>query len=1081
MKNIMIFDKMKGMFLVGSLGTLLTVMIPADLLATGLQGSENTGKAFAAQSAQMKKVSGTVRDAATGDALAGVRISVAGNKRYAAMTEEDGSYTIELPEYVTVLNVVCDGYNMRQLPLNGRTTDVNTSLYASAFTSDYSPSEEATQAMVAHISDYNCDVSIDDQIGSALGGQIRSVMRSGTPGMGAFMLMNGINSLNANAQPLIVVDGVIMDMQYGRSVIHDGLYNNILANISVEDIDKVTVVRNGMALYGAKGANGVILIDTKRNKSMATKIDISISGKYETLPNLPDMMDASQYRTYVSEMLGTTGTKLSDFKFLRDEKDYYYYRIYHNNTDWSKEVYDESYAQSYSINVQGGDDVANYNLSVGYTAADATLKNNEYSRFNLRLNSDVSLTSRLGIRLDASYSDVNRNMRDDGVAENFRDNTITSPGFLSLIKAPFLNPYAFDTQGRLSGFLAGADDYLDEVLGYEASLGNPLSILKNGEGDNKNSFGNRLISLGIMPKYDFGKGLSVSEHFSFVMVNTDENYYLPVSCMPVFEIKEVGNVQNIVRAMSSHQYLTTSDTRINWTYRKGGSSLNLMGGFRFNFSNYDLNSMKGYNSGNDKTPNMGTGLSYKSTDGINDKVTTLTYYLLGDFNYRNKYLLNAGASVETSSRFGKDADAGFKMGGVVWGAFPSVSAAWIISNEGWYRTNNFINYLKVNAGFDMSGNDDIDLTASRTYFVANNLLGAIDGVTVGNIGNTSLQWETTKRITLGGDARFFNDRVALSGYYFKSKTTDLLSLQKLYWVLGHDTNWSNGGALENSGFDFSLRVKALNQKNWKWEIGATLGHYKNEVTKLPGGGESFITDTYGATVLTQVGSPVGLFYGYKTDGVFSDSESARAAGLYQTTETGARQYFGAGDMRFVSTDGDKEIGEKDRVVIGDPNPDFYGNIFTNLKYKNWGLNLVFNYCVGNDVFNYQRSVLEGGNYFYNQTTAMGRRWICEGQESDIPRITYKDPMGNSRFSDRWIEDGSYLRLKSLTLSYEWNINARFLQGITLWGTAGNLFTLTKYLGSDPEFSASNHVLSQGIDRGILPYSRNFSLGIKVNL
>ncbi len=1081
MKNIMIFDKMKSMFLVGSLGTLLTVMVPADLLATGLQESEKTGKAFAAQSAQMKKVSGTVRDAATGDALAGVRISVAGNKRYAAMTGEDGSYSIELPEYVTVLSVACDGYNMRQLPLNGRATDVNTTLYTSAFTSDYSSAEVATQAMVAHISDYNCDVSIDDQIGSALGGQIRSVMRSGTPGMGAFMLMNGINSLNANAQPLIVIDGVIMDMQYGRSVIHDGLYNNILANISVEDIDKVTVVRNGTALYGAKGANGVILIDTKRNKSMATKIDISIAGKYETLPNLPDMMDASQYRTYVSEMLGTTGTKLSDFKFLRDEKDYYYYRIYHNNTDWSKEVYDESYAQSYSINVQGGDDVANYNLSVGYTAADATLKNNEYSRFNLRLNSDVSLTSRLGIRLDASYSDVNRNMRDDGVAENLRDNTITSPGFLSLIKAPFLNPYAFDTQGRLSGFLAGADDYLDEVLGYEASLGNPLSILKNGEGDNKNSFGNRLISLGIMPKYDFGKGLSVSEHFSFVMVNTDENYYLPVSCMPVFEIEEVGSVQNIVRAMSSHQYLTTSDTRVNWAYRKGGSSLNLMGGFRFNFSNYDLNSMKGYNSGNDKTPNMGTGLSYKSTDGINDKVTTLTYYLLGDFNYRNKYLLNAGASAETSSRFGKDAGAGFKMGGVVWGAFPSVSAAWIISNEGWFRANDFINYLKVNAGFDMSGNDDIDLTASRTYFVANNLLGAIDGVTVGNIGNTSLQWETTKRITLGGDARFFNDRVALSGYYFKSKTTDLLSLQKLYWVLGHDTNWSNGGALENSGFDFSLRVKALNQKNWKWEIGATLGHYKNEVTKLPGGGESFITDTYGATVLTQVGSPVGLFYGYKTDGVFSDSESARAAGLYQTTETGVRQYFGAGDMRFVSTDGDKEIGEKDRVVIGDPNPDFYGNIFTNLKYKNWGLNLVFNYCVGNDVFNYQRSVLEGGNYFYNQTTAMGRRWICEGQESDIPRITYKDPMGNSRFSDRWIEDGSYLRLKSLTLSYEWNINARFLQGITLWGTAGNLFTFTKYLGSDPEFSASNHVLSQGIDRGILPHSRNFSLGIKVNL
>lgn len=1076
-----IFDKVKGTFLIGSLGTLLMVTIPADLLAQNLQASGRSEVGGESRAVRMKKVSGEICDAATGNPLAGVRITVSGDKQYAAMTGDDGRYSMELPEYVTVLDVTCDGFNMCRLPLNGRTAGVDALLYSSDFVPDYSPAELASQTKEARISDRNCDVSIDDQIGSALGGQIRSIMRSGTPGMGAYMLMNGINSLNANAQPLIVLDGVIMDMQYGRSVIHDGFYNNILANVSVEDIDKVTVVRNGTALYGAKGANGVILIDTKRNKSMATKIDISVAGKYEALPDLPEMMDASQYRTYVSELLGTTGTKLTDFKFLRDEKDYYYYRVYHNNTDWSDEVYNEAFTQSYSINVQGGDDVANYNLSVGYTDADATLKNNSYSRFNLRLNSDVSLTSRLGIRLDAAYSDVNRNMRDDGVAENLRNNTITSPGFLSLVKSPFLNPYAFDTQGRLSGFLAEADDYLDEVLGYEASLGNPLSILKNGEGDNKNSFGNRLISLGIMPKYDFANGISVSEHFSFIMVNTDENYYLPVSGMPDFEIEEIGTVRNVVRAMSSHQYLTTSDTRVNWTCQRGGSSLNLMGGFRFNFSNYDLNAMKGYNSGNDKTPNMGSGLSYKSTDGINDKVTTLTYYLLGDFNFRNKYLLNAGASVETSSRFGKDASAGFRMGDVVWGVFPSVSAAWIISNEGWFRANDFINYLKVNAGFDMSGNDDIDLTASRTYFVANNLLGAIDGVTVGNIGNTALQWEVTKRLTLGGDASFLNDRVSLSGYYFKSKTSDLLSLQKLHWVLGHDTNWSNGGALENNGFDVSLRVKALNRKNWKWEIGATLGHYKNEVTKLPGGSESFTTETYGATVLTQVGSPVGLFYGYKTDGVFSDSESARAAGLYQTTKTGARQYFGAGDMRFVDTDGDKEVSDKDRVVIGDPNPDFYGNIFTNLKYKNWGLNLVFNYCVGNDVFNYQRSVLEGGNYFYNQTTAMGRRWICEGQETDIPKITYEDPMGNSRFSDRWIEDGSYLRLKSLTLSYEWNINARFLQGITFWGTAGNLFTLTKYLGSDPEFSASNSVLSQGIDRGILPHSRNFSLGIKINL
>ncbi len=1022
---------------------------------------------------------GTIRDAHTQKPLSGVYVQAFTNDKLSAMTDSTGSFSLSVPEYVTSLRIRRAGYNTQQVSINKRTTGIDARLYPTSFTNKIGLETTSRQSLSANISSLTADVSVDDQIGASLGGQIRSINRGGIAGMGAYMLLNGINSLNANAQPLVVLDGVILDMQYNRSALHNGFYNNLLANLSVEDIASVSVLRNGTAIYGAKGANGVILIQTKRNQSYDTHIDVSIAGKMEQTPNLPDMMNASEYRGYVSELLGSTKTKLNEFKFLRNEPSYYYYRIYHNETDWTKQVYDEAFTQNYSINVQGGDDIANYHLSLGYAQADATLKKNDFSRFNLRLNSDVKLTNRIKVRLDASYSDVNRNMRDDGVSSNVDDNTITSPGFLSLIKSPFLSPYAYDTQGRLSSFLAEADDYLDEVIGTDASLANPSAILKYGDAKNKNRFGNRMVTLGITPSFDLGHGLNLSEAFSFIMFNTDENYFLPVTGVPEYEVEGVGYVSNLVASNSAHQYLTTSDLRLSWDGQQGAHQWNLMGGWRFNLSRYSLNAMRGYTSGNDKSPDMSTSLSYKATSGENEKVTTLTYYVQGDYNWAGKYFANVGMSMEANSRFGKDADAPIKLGGVVWGLFPSVNASWVMSNEDWFPHNPWLNYLRLNLGWDLSGNDDLDLNASKTYFKAVNMFSAIDGSVIGNIGNTTLKWETTNRISWGIDMNLLENRVALSAHFFKSKTDDLLALKQLSFLTGIANNWTNEGSLENNGFDINANIKLLNKRNWQWELGLSVGHYKNKVTQLNAG--SLETNLYGATLLTQVGQPVGVFYGYRTQGVFSTTAEAEAAALYLRDKTGTAQYFAAGDMKFVDQNNDHEINDKDRVIIGNPNPDLYGNLSTHVQYKKLALDVAFNYSLGNDVYNYQRSILECGSRFYNQTTALLGRWSSEGQVTSIPRISYEDSMGNARFSDRWIEDGSYLRLKNITLSYKWDFNYRFLQGVTLWGSAANLFTLTKYLGSDPEFSASNNILSQGIDAGLLPASRSFSVGLKINL
>jgi len=288
--------------------------------------------------------------------------------------------------------------------------------------------------------------------------------------------------------------------------------------------------------------------------------------------------------------------------------------------------------------------------------------------------------------------------------------------------------------------------------------------------------------------------------------------------------------------------------------------------------------------------------------------------------------------------------------------------------------------------------------------------------------------------------------------------------------------------MQNEGFDVTAVAKVLSYKNFQWELGASMGHYVNKITQLADNQSAIETSIYGATVRTEVGMPANIFYGYKSLGVFSTSEEAAEAGLYVLADNGVdRNYFGAGDVHFSDLDGDHQITEADRMVIGDPNPDIYGNIFTSLAYKRFKLDVNFNYSLGNDVYNYMRSQLEGGSRFMNQTTAVTRRWQTEGQITDIPKATFQDPLGNSRFSDRWIEDGSYLKLKTVTLSYTLPVNSTFLQGLQFWIQGNNLLTFTNYLGSDPEFSMTSSVLGQGIDLGRLPLSRNIVAGVKINL
>lgn len=1034
--------------------------------------------------AMAKDIKGKVTDAATGKPMAGVQVRAYGNNKFSAMTNGEGEYSISVPDFVNSLYMSIEGAAPQQVAIGKDIQHVNAQLYSDKFSSNYSSTTTAIVGNAKSNFENSTDMSIDPIISNTLGADVRSISRGGNDALGNVMFVNGINSLGSNAQPLIVVDGVMMNMQYNRSMLHDGYYNNILANINVNDIDKVEVLKNGTALYGAKGANGVILITTKRNKSMATKIDLTIGGKFQFIPRTAEMLDAEDYKTYATELLASEVGDISGMKFLNSDPKYYYYPQYHNNTDWKKISYRNAYTQTYGINVQGGDDVANYNLSVGYAQANSTLKGNDFSRFDMRLNTDIEVVRNLNVRFDAAFSDVKRDLRDVGMPSNIDDNTITAPNVLSLIKAPFLSPYAFDINGNVSSYLADADDYLQgTIITNDRSLANPLSIIDNGEGENRNTFGNRLVMFSVTPKYKFNRHLEISEAFNFTLVNTNENYYTPILGVPSFRVPGISDrvyVDNIVQSLAARQNSIQSDTRLTWNNKYGANNIKVFGGVRYSSNTYKLNVQKGYNTGNDKTPNMSTALTYKSTEGADDKTTDVTWYANADYNYAEKLYFNATISAEASSRFGKEAD-GAKLFGTVWGFFPSIQGSYVLTNEKWFPKTKAVNYLRYNVGLDITGNDDIDYTASRSYFIAKNMLGGtVDGLLLGNVGNSKLKWETTRRFTTGIEGNFINNRLSFAFNFFTSTTDDLITLRKISWISGQKENWQNGGKLSNTGFDLSLGYKVINSKNWHWQLGATMGHYKNTIKDL-GGKEYIDNQIYGATVRTAIGGPVGQFYGYATNGVFATTKEAKESELHYMDENNNAVYFQAGDMKFVDQNGDKVIDEKDRVVIGNPNPDIYGNISSRLNYKNWTLDMTFNYSLGNDVYNYERNILESGKYFYNQTTVMNSRWTTEGQVTNIPRISCQDPHGNARFSDRWIEDGSYLRLSNVTLSYYLPVNRTFLQGFTVWASMQNVFTITKYLGSDPNCAVSNNVLTQGIDRGVLGAARSFSMGVKVNL
>ncbi len=1048
----------------------------------------NATWAFAQADANQVMVEGKVLDAATMKPIHAAQISIP-DKNVSAVTDESGNFRIRMTSVNDILSVRAIGYDLREVAIQGARS-ITVVLYREGFSNFYKSVQGVTgkrnnSAVTSSISvfdkedKYSARIA-DDIIHRSLAGSVRAVSRSGNIGIGSSLFIRGVNTINANAQPLFVVDGVIWENLEGVNSIHGGHFSNILDNIDVNDIESISVIKDGSSIYGSKAANGVILITTKRAKSMVTQIDVKmLTGVHETPGSLP-MMGGEDFRVYASDMLGSIGLRNLDpstIGFLVTDPSNPLYNVYRNNTDWSKQVYQPATSQAYQINVRGGDDKALYYFSLGLTNNQGVVKSTNWDRFNVRLNGDFNLTEKVDLTMNIGFARNERRLMDDGI--NYR----SSPTWQAQVKSPLVSPYAFTNMGQITANYATTDFF---------GIGNPGIMIKTS-----NNFEKKYrFNITATPTYKITPDLKLGNHFDYSLFKTIEGHFIPERFTPIEHIENKGLSRNKI----SSQVLRNTNI-FNDTFLKYDKKFNLYhhlratAGIRFIHNYLEMDYVEEHNSGSNNNTTITGAYDFLFADGLNNRTRSISNYYQAEYAYDNRYFLTGTVSFDSSSRFGRHTEEGLNFknikkdkntGEVISdrsrsvGVFPAINGAWIASSEEFMRELDALNFLKVRAGYGITGNDGISDYESRAYFMATKFIDRATGLVLSNIENTHVQWETTAKANVGFDMGFFNDLVTLNLDLYSSNTRNLLTLRELPEITGLGTYWSNGGSMTNKGYELGLNIKLLNTPELQWEVGMSAGSYKNKVTSLPDN-KSYTVNVLKAQLLTEVGQPLGMFYGYKTNGVFASDAAAQTANLRMQNADGTFSNFGAGDMIFVDLDGNGIINEKDKQVLGSAHPELYGNFNTTVNYKSFSFSALLTYSLGNDIYNFRRHMLESGSDFSNQTKAMLRRWTGDGQNTDIPRAVFGDPMGNARFSDRWIEDGSYLKLKNIAVSYDLPIKNNYIEGLKVWVSAENLFTWSRYLGLDPEVAIGNRHFSQGIDAGLIPQTRGYYVGIKLNL
>lgn len=888
---------------------------------------------------------------------------------------------------------------------------------------------------------------------------------SGMPGRGSYLMLRGPRSLNTSDQPLFIVDGIPMERPATILSRIEGNAFNPLAGISPLDISEITILKDAgsTALYGVSGANGVVLVSTLNPTATQTTIDLMIRGGITMRPRSIPQLNSAQFKSLSNELLVTSNLFEEAYSVLYEglylQPGELGYMPYQHDTQWQDEVFTNGGNQEVNLLVKGGDEISRYGLSVGYLNQTGNIYNTGFTRYNIRFTSFLRVYSWLEMNVNANLNNYNATMVPSALSKE------ASPILSSLFKSPILGPFEYDDSGNRLQTIAEVREF---------GVSNPDAVVNNSRSKNTN---NRFI-LSINLKANVTAHLDWHSLFGLNLNSLKEEMFRPSKGMAdyfgglAYSYSEENT--NAFNSVFTQHYLNYNAS-LGQQHDLSGSA-----GFRLQTNSLEHDWGRAQNlPDNDEFSELQSGdNSLRQLGGMTQIWNRMGAFASGNYALKDKYLASFNMSLDFTSRNGKESEALLNFGNMPLGFFYSVGAGWRLSNEAFLQDAEWLEKLCLRGSYGKAGNDDIGSINALNYF-RQVRFRETSGLIPGTVPNLALKHEDSYQINAGVDLGIMGNRFDLGIDLFQNTTSDLFYYEPQLAFIGYQNRPSNGGEIRNRGVEFSLFTRIIDHVNITWDVDGNLTLLRNEVHSL---NETLVTRFPGGAFISREGDQATSFYGYRYEGVYATAKEASDAGLLNSRGMA----YGAGDAIFADISGpggvpDFIIDDYDKVPLGSPVPDYFGALHNRVAYKSFSLDITLSFQLGNEVFNYVRYQNEQMTNLHNQSISTLNRWQREGDETDVPRALWNDPIGNSAFSSRWIEDGSYLRLRDLTLSYRIQDQFLVFRNAEFFLSALNLLTFSNYLGYDPEFSHSYQPMQQGIDYGLMPQTRQFIAGVKVGL
>ncbi len=995
-----------------------------------------------------------------GEPLEGATVLVMGT-RTGTLTDGQGRFSLNLGEDQknASLLITYYGYLSREIPLNGR-TELEVVMQAETNSLDevvvvgYGAKQRRDiTGAVSSISSEDLQAVGVQSLDQALQGRAPGVVvtqNSGEPGGSVSVRIRGVGS-TGNNEPLYVIDGFPLyndNSRSGSAGFSDTQFN-ALASLNPNDIESIEILKDASAaaIYGARAANGVVIITTKRGKSGAAKVTFDSYVGVQEAWNMPDFLNAEQFATLANEAYTNSDLDINP--------EWANPSALGEGTNWLDQIYRQGTIQDYNVGIRGGTDRTQASVSLGYFNQEGILIESGFERFSLRANVDFEANEKLrfGLSTTSSFSDQ----------QIIRTNNFANGAYnIALMMYPTVEP-----DGVVDG----------QALYYSTVLDNPV-LRAQTEPSTLSSLRNMTTAYG---EWDILPGLTYRVNIGADVISSRSTRW-----QPSFERGLVENINASAweRRTEDITWLVENTLSYQQTFGDKHKLLVLAGqsAQKSNFSSL-TGSGEGFQN-NEIRVISASNPDLRGAGGGANQWSLASYFGRFNYDYDDRYLFTATVRVDGSSRFGPNNK---------WGTFPSFSAGWRISNESFMANATFIDDLKLRGSWGQLGSDRIgDFRYLNIYGTSNveytfNETG-LPGAVLNRLGNPDLRWETSTQTDIGLDLSMWNGRLYSTIDYFIKDTRDLLVTVPIPLTVGiNNSPVVNAGWVRNQGLEVALGTQGGNQ-DFSYDVSVNFATLDNEVIDL-GDGQPITGGAFGAAdrfqpTLTEVGMPIGYFFGFIVDGIYNDESEI---------DPGFAPLAQPGDFRFRDLNGDGVLTDDDRTFLGSPIPDFTYGLNVNLRYKAFDFNLFLQGVQGNEIFStikqqiYQMPYFNGSGVT-NSVVDMLERWTPENtwQEGDplIPRIAYNDPNGNyPRASNFYVEDGSFMRVRNLTVGYTVPASAASRIGISrlrIYAGAQNLLTFTNYSGFDPEIGDFNqNALASGVDTGNYPVPRTYKLGVNL--